>query len=167
MAMTASERKRKQLEREAEARRRMEDSSYPYLRTPFYEFLEEDPNWSSVVMNFDIMGMPAPDFADDRHPQSYTDQIDADTYTGFAGSIGRAEIMIEQLLDAASQLSSIVNRYKIAEIQARLNELELEDPSDPTKRRTIMDAAVHLTRLKEHLDKSVRRSLKEWSLKGL
>jgi hypothetical protein len=167
MAMTALERKQKQLEREAAERRRTEDASYLFLKTPFFKYLENDPNWSSVEMNFDTMGLPAPDYTDDTGPASYSDQIEADVYTGFAGSIGRAEIMVEQLLDAASELASIINRYKISEIQARLTELELEDTSDPAKRRAIMDTAVRLDKLKEHLERSVRRSLREWSLKGL
>lgn len=167
MAMTALERKQKQLEREAAERRRMEDASYPFLRTPFFQHLENDANWSGVEMNFDIMGLPAPEYADDRGPTSHSDQIEADTYTGFAGSIGRAEIMVEQLLDAASELASIINRYKLSEIQDRLTELEQEDSSDPVRRKAIMDTAVRLNKLREHLEKSVRRSLKEWSLKGL
>ncbi|MGN6487317.1 MAG: hypothetical protein ACTHLT_05795 [Devosia sp.] len=168
MAKTALERKRKQLEREARERRQMPDASYPYLRTPFFKHLENNSNWMNVELNFDLMGMPAPTFDDDRGPSSQSGQVDEDqVYAGYSGSIGRAEVMIGQLLDAAAELASIVNRYKLRELEARANELKQLDFADPEKRQLAMDEAVRLSQLQAHLEKNVRRTLPEWSLKGV
>jgi len=167
-AKTALERKQKQLAREAEERRQMPDASYPFLRTPFFVYLENDPNWTNVEQNFDLMGLPAPVFDNDKGPSSQSGQVDEDdVYAGFAGSIGRAEIMIDQLLDAATELASIVNRYKLRELEARASELKELNFADAEQRQTALDQAVRLSRLRDHLEKRVRRTLPEWSLKGV
>src|SRR5689334_23203025 len=124
MAMTPLERKRKQLEREEQERKSMPDASYPFLKTPFFKYLDSDANWSNVEMNFDLMGLPTPVFADDSGPKSQSGEFDEpEVFAGYAGSVGRAEIMIEQLLDAATELATIVNRYKLLEIAARGKDL--------------------------------------------
>lgn len=167
MAMTPLERKRKQLEREEQERKSMPDSSYPFLRTPFFKYLDADPNWSNVEMNFDLMGLPAPVFVDDSGPKSQSGEFDeAEVYAGYAGSVGRAEVMIDQLLDAASELASIVNRYKLQELATRSKDLENSDFGEPERRKATLDEAVRLSQLRERLEKRVRRTLPEWSLKG-
>lgn len=166
-AKTALERKQAQLAREAEERRQMPDASYPFLHTPFFEYLENDPNWTNVEQNFDLMGLPAPVFDDDTGPSSQSGQFDEeDVYAGYAGSIGRAEVMVGQLLDAAAELASIINRYKLREIEARTAELKQSALGDPAQREDAIDQAVRLSRLRDHLEKRVRRTLPEWSLKG-
>ena len=167
MAMTPLERKRRQLEREEQERKRMPDASYPYLHMPFFEYVENDPNWSNVELNFDLMGIPAPVFDNDDGPSSQSGQVDEDeVYAGYSGSIGRAEVMIGQLLDAATELASIVNRYKLREIEARVREVEQIDLTDPEERKAALSEVVRLSQLRERLEKKVRRTLPEWSLKG-
>lgn len=166
MAMTPLERKQNQLKREEAERKKLEDATYPYLQTPFFEYLYDDANWSSVEMNFDLMGLPPPQFDDDSGPASHSDQIDPESYRGYAGSIGRAEVMVDQLLDAAAELASIINKYKVEEIDARIAELERADLADQASRSAALADVVRLTRLRERLSKRTRRTLEEWSIKG-
>jgi len=89
MALTAKERKQKQLEREHEQLRKLPDSTYEFLDTPFYPFTEESPNWSNIDLLFDLMGLEPPMFEDDRGPEAFasdvcfsTDEDREDTFRG-------------------------------------------------------------------------------------
>lgn len=174
MALTAKERKQKQLEREQEQLRVQPDSTYEFLDTPFHQFVEESPNWSSIDLLFDLMGLEPPTFEDDRGPDAFaaddcfsTDEDRNDTFRGYAGSIGRAELMVDFLQDAAIELASEINRYKKRALKARRAEIEAADLSDPEKRREALDAITRISRIEEVLDKNVRRTLTQWKVKGI
>lgn len=174
MALTAKQRKQKQLAREQEELRMQPDSTYEFLKTPFHEFAEEDPNWNSVTLSFELMGMEAPLFEDDRGPEAFapdfcfsTDEDRNDAFRGYAGSVGRAEVMVDSLLDAAIELAGVIQSYKRKALLASRNEIEIADLSDPIKRREALDANTRISRIEEVLDKNVRRTLPQWKVKGL
>jgi hypothetical protein len=174
MAMSAKERKQKQLKREQEGLRLLPDSTYPYLATPFYQHLEMDPNWSSVTLAFDLLGIEPPDFKDDRGPEAFarqecfaTDEDRTEAFNGSSGSIGRAEVIVGVLLDAASELASIINKFKLQELKQRLDEVEGTDFSDPALRKEALEAVVHIGKIKDELSKNVRKTLPLWQVKGV
>ena len=174
MALTAKQRKQNQLAREQEEMRVQPDSTYEFLKTPFHEFAEEDPNWTSVTLSFELMGMEAPVFEDDRGPEAFatdlcfaTDEDRDDSFRGYAGSIGRAEVMVDCLLDAAIELAGVIRSYKKKALLIRRNEIENADLSDPNKRREALDANTRISRIEEVLDKNVRRTLPQWKVKGV
>ncbi|PQO24829.1 hypothetical protein C2I36_00425 [Rhodobacteraceae bacterium WD3A24] len=174
MALSARDRKRRQLEREAEEKKRLPDSTYPYLGTSFHEYLSDDPQWNDVEFLIALTGMEPPVFEDDRGPKEFADEecfadeesLD-EAFKGSEGSIGRAECMVGFLLDASIELARIINTYKKQELQKRLDEINARDLSDPEERRRTLDEAVHIARLQEELDKNVRRTIPQWSLKGV
>lgn len=174
MAMSAAERKRRQLERERQALLAVSDSTYPYLTTPFFKHLENDPNWTGVEDAFQLMGYEAPLFEDDRGPEDFAnddafaseeDRLEA--FKGSEKSIGRAEVMVDLLHSAAVELSGIIKNYKKRELQRRLKELETVEMTGPEERKTALQQAAHITRILEELDKNQRITLARYRVKGI
>ena len=131
MALTAKERKQKQLAREQEELRKLPDSTYDFLETPFYVAAEDNPNWSNVSLSFELMGLEPPEFEDDRGPADFahehcfaTDEDRADAFEGYCGSIGRAEAMVDFLLDASIELASVINTYKKQALRDHRQQIE-------------------------------------------
>ena len=172
MAMTAAERKRKQVERERAEQRRTPDSSYPYLKTPFYRWAP-GTDWDGAAHDINAAGMDMPVLTNDAGPKSVDGTVeqgataDWHPFAGYAGSIGQAESMVDYLLDALSQMTVAINTYKIEEISERIAELDQSDLSDPDARKQALTDIVRLTKMKEHLGKSVRVSLPQWKIKGI
>ncbi|SDY95098.1 hypothetical protein SAMN05444340_1435 [Citreimonas salinaria] len=88
-------------------------------------------------------------------------------FQGSRGSIGRAENMVDNLLDAAVDLASIVNRFKKDELQARLDEIENSDLADAESRKAAMDKVAHISAVLADLEKNVRWTLPKWRVKGI
>ena len=174
MVKTATERTRAFRARKRAASDEAPDATLPYQQSSFAEFYGE--NLTDVQIPLDIAGIQAPDFSEfDANPKSATgaiEQIDIEggepgaTYAGAKGAIGRAEIMVAAWLDAASELASIINRYKTQEIDRAIRELEHADLSDPSEKKRALSEIVRLSRIRDRLGKKVRRVLSEWKVKG-
>ncbi len=172
MALSAKERKQKQLEKERQELARKTDATYPFINTPFFQHLERDGNWSSVELCFELLGMDPPVFEDDRGPADFaaeecfsTDEERIEAFQCSEKSIGRAEVMVDMMLDAATELSSIINQFKQDELQNRREELEKSDLSEPNRRSEALEAAADIARLQEALRKNVRRTFPAWRIK--
>lgn len=174
MALSAKERKQAQIERERALLAKKPDATYPYLRVPFFERLDADANWSSVEMCFDLLGIDPPIFEDDRGPEDFandacfsTDEDKVDAFQSSKGSVGRAEVMVDLLLDVAIELSGIINNYKREELRERREELAGADLSDPDARVKALETAAEIAKLEELLQKNVRRTFPVWRVKHL
>ncbi len=140
------------------------------FRTPFFEVLQDDPNFSSVQMALELAGIEAPSFDDDQGPtalaiEGVLDGVD-DPFPVAENSLGRAETMVGCFLDAAVELAGIVNSYKQREIAARLAEIEAHDMTDPETRKAAMAEIVRLTKISDQLKKQVRWTLPQWKVEG-
>lgn len=172
MAMTAAERKRKQVERERYQLRMMPDSTYPFLRTPFYRWAP-GTDWDAAEHDINAAGMNMPVLENDDGPKSFDGEPEAGAseewhpFWGYEGSIGQAESMVDYLLDALSQMTVAINIYKMEELSDRIAELEQADLSDPGAKKQALADIVRLVKMKEHLSKSVRVSLPQWKVKGI
>lgn len=173
MALTAKERKQRQLARDHQARRQLPDSTYPFLSQPYHVWVQDDPNDSEFLIPWELMGLEAPTFEDDRGPAEYSthefyDQEDHDELFGsFKGSVGRAELMAELLIEAGQALARSVNAYKRQELQKRFADLEAEDLSDPERRKAALAEGARITRLLDELKKNVRSTVPQWIVKGI
>lgn len=174
MAMSARERKQKQLEREQEQLKQLDDSTYPFLQVPFFEWVQEDPNWSSVTLELELAGIQPPSFEDDGGPEVYAsedalppDSDPAKTFPGAKGSIGRAEEMVDRFLTAAIEMAGMINRYKRYQLEQKRNELESSDLSDPETRKNAFETIGKITKIEEELGKNIRRTLPQWKVKGI
>ena len=172
MAKTALERKRESLERKRQAAERLPDATAAFRTISFSEYYSEHD--IEVMFNFDVAGLPPLEFEnDDEDPRSYSGEIEAGddpehgTYDGYHGAIGRAEITVISLMQAAEALARLINNYKRDLIKAEQERLNgLADEADADRRREILAQMVKLDRLRERLDKNVRWTVPEWKLKG-
>ncbi|UMA64398.1 hypothetical protein LVO79_15500 [Roseivivax marinus] len=174
MAMSARERKQAQREAERIEMSRLPDSTYDYLRQPFHQWINDDPNFSSVELPLELAGFEPPVFDDDEGPASYANEtaLDPDlspeeTFPGYSGSIGRAEVMVDCLLDAALELAQIINRYKLDELSARRREIERSDLPDAATRKLAFDEMARIAKIEAELSKNIRRTIPQWKVKGV
>lgn len=145
------------------------------FKTPFFEFFPvEQQLGSQYVQSPELGGFEVPLFEDDGGPEVSTldDLSNPLEPSGFSNpfgdskgsSLGKAEIVIAMLLDAASDLAATVNDYKRSEISARIAEIEASDLSDPEVRRQAFDKVAALKRMLEELDKDTRWPLRVWKV---
>lgn len=177
MAKTALERKRDQLDREAKRLRLLMESSYPFLKQPFFQWLNENSGreWDAGDLHRDASQITFPTFEDDSGPHSVDGEVEqigkdnpeADPYAGYAGSIGRAERLVDDLLSLANIYASTINTYKKEELAARINEIEDADLSDPDTKKKALADIVRLRKMLERLDKVSRISIPEYKVKGI
>lgn len=178
MAMTAQQRKRKQLDRQREHERLQPDSTYPFLQEPFFEWLkrtEGHGDWDSVMFHLDASRITIPEFDDDTGPSSaggevelhWQDNPEESHYAGFEGSIGRAECLVDDLLSAASNLAIVINSYKREKLKARILEIEQADLSDPAAKKNALADIVRLQKILDQLDTRVRWTFSQWKVKGI
>lgn len=171
MALTPAEKQRayreRQKQKKEESFRKGDPTSFTYS-APFHEFYGDYVRETDFDLALSLAGIPAPEFEDDRGPEEFvlngaTDGV-ADPFGGVQGAIGRAEVMIGCLIDAAAALAELVNEYKQQEIKARLAELE---SSNTTARATAMSEAVKLNKMLDLLDKRVRKDFPQWKVTGV
>lgn len=167
MAKTSTERMREKKERDEKERRELEDSTYPYLRRPFSDWVNQDWAYAEFLTPFDLIGSKPPLFDDERGPHecmSLGASEDEDPFPGAKGAVGRAEVIVDYMLDAIWALSDALNRYKREEIEAQLAELET---SDETDKATAIKEAVRLNKMLDQLNKRVRRDFPQWKVTGV
>lgn len=172
MPLNAAERKRRQMEREKAALKALSDSTYPYLATPFFKWVKGS-DWEAAEHDINAAGMCMPVLDDHSGPRSFDGEVergatpDWHPYTGYEGSIGRAESMVDYMIQALSQMTAAINTYKSEQIDARIAELESADLSTPEAKKQALADIVRLTKMREHLAKSVRVSFPQWTVKGI
>jgi len=168
MAKSAAERKR--ISR-AKAKREGIISAKPdndTFRTPFFEFFNQrTEGFSDWAMYFDMAGLEAPEIEDDSDPKSLLGNLEQyDPYRGYNRSIGRAEIMLAALLDAAGELARIINDYKRKEVADRMREIEESNLSDADTRKKAFSEMMRFQKMLDQLDKQVRWSFPQWKVIG-
>lgn len=174
MVKSSTERMREKKERERKEQLVAVESTNPYLRKLFSDLWNEDIlRFSDFNMYLELAGIEPPTYEDERNPGDETKNADAigvelygveNIYGNRKGAIGRAEVTIGSLIDAATELATIVNQHKREEIQARLEELESSTEMD---RAEAMKEAVRLTKMLDQLNKQVRRSFPQWEITGV
>jgi hypothetical protein len=172
MALSNQEKQRRYRERQREKRlaeMKAADQSFAdnVNRTPFFQTYNDHGESGTLHIAFDAMGMATPEFSDDSGPKSYEgileDRDDGDDpYGGARGSLGRAEIMISCLLDAAITLAIMVQSHKLEEIEARIKDAERDLVRDPGSASKIATQLAALARMREDLQTTTRWSLPNW-----
>lgn len=171
MALSATERKRRQLERDREALRKLPESTYPFLSEPYHKWVKDTDDTSDFDVPWELMGFEPPTFDDDQGAASYSvhpfgNKEDMDEiFDGYDGSVGRAEFMVLQLICAAQALSISVNSYKRKQLEKRLAALETEDLTDPDRRKAAFAESALIARLQDELQKNVRYTFPQWIVK--
>lgn len=173
MALSAAERKRLQVERERQRARQQADLVYDLPRPSLGTWLDASygkGELQHLAICYDGMNREAPDFSVDTDPVSTTGGfVYPTTESGapsYRGALGRAELEVELLLEAARTLATMLNGYKRAVISQRIAAIEAEDLQDPEVRRQRLAEIVQLNKALERLDRSVRTDVPQWQLRG-
>lgn len=178
MALSNAEKVRRY--RERQKAKKQEDLKQPtppseVFRKPFFEFFPVDEQTGSAYMqSLELAGVEPLFFEDDSGPESSTlddlrDDFEDDGFSNPFGdhkgsSLGKAEVLIGCLLDAAADLAEWVGDYKKAEIKARIAEIEDSDLPDAEARRAAFARVAELNRLLEDLGKTIRWPLPQWKV---
>ena len=151
----------------------MEDSTYPFLKEPFFKWLERTEgrgDWSAAELDLNLASFDMPVFEDDGGPRPFDDTFGENIdeyYQGYKASIGRAEAMVDHLIGAASCMALVINHYKQDELNARKDELENADLAEPEERKRAFKEVVRIEKMLDRLSKTRRITFHEWSLKGV
>lgn len=173
MALTPPERKRRQVERARDHAKRQLDLTYDLPRTPFGEWIQEHCDGDELLhlgICFDGMNRQPPDFSDDHDPVSETGYFkfpttDAGT-PSYLGSLGRAEIEVDLLIEAAKTLATMINAYKRSVIKGRISHIEQHELAKPETRAAALSEGFELSKALERLEKTVRAEVPQWQLRG-
>lgn len=145
------------------------------FRKPFFEFFPVDEQLGAAyTQSLELAGIEPVMFNDDSGPETTTlddlgDPFEDDGVSNPFGdlkgsSLGRAEVLIGCLLDAATDLAGWVSDYKKSEIKARIAEIEASDLPDAEARRAAFARVAELNRLLDELDKSIRWTMPQWKV---
>lgn len=158
MAKSALERKQEQLRRKREQLEAAPEISRPYAKEKqFFEYAQDHTAWDGVRMALDTAGFQF-DLEDDSNPESATGYIeDPDLFSSHPGSLGKAEIIVTCLLDAAADLALVINDYKKEKIEKAISDLRESTPKSDEERKAQFDQMVLLTKIREQLDRKFRR----------
>lgn len=173
MALSNAEKVRRYRERQKakkEAELKQPTARSEVFKTPFFEFFPVDEQTGSqYVQSLELGGIAPLLFEDDTGPEVSTlDELDEDDEfanpfgESRGSSLGKAEVVVACLLDAASDLAAWINDYKKAEIKARISEIENADLPDADSRREAFAKVAELTNMLAELDKTVRWQLPIW-----
>lgn len=170
MALTPAEKQRKYRERLRKQEAKQSNALASVYQSPFHEFFDHQGYDLDFELALALAGIVPPEFDDDRGPEAFvlngaTDDLD-DPFNGATGALGRAEVMIGCLTDAAVALASLVNAYKRQEIKARLAEIEASDLSEPDVKKAALQQAARLQKMLDQLDKQVRWTFPQWKVTG-
>lgn len=170
MALSPAERQRRRRERKKAEEARARDETVDIAKTTFAEFMT-DSCWDAINFDLGLCGLRIEPFTDETSAKEVAAEFDEwgageGYYDAYVGSAGRAEMLVECLISAASQLAHQLKTYKLAEINAAITRLENLDLSDPaTKKRALADI-VRLNKMRDRLNKEVRRPFPQWQVKG-
>lgn len=163
MALTAAERQQRRRQNLKEARKTAPDISAQFLSSSFSQFLEQEGlGLSFIGETLDSVGL------DTNTP------LDADVDAGWRedwgtpnrGSLGRAERMVDGLIDIARTLAELINEFKVREIDAAIAKLESAKPTSKAAHKQALDDAVRLHAIRASLSKQVRHAFHQHTVKG-
>lgn len=163
MALSPAEKQRRYRERQ-KSRETSASRVVDAYRAPFFERF--DDFWLDFDLPLALAGISAPQFNDDSGPEAHvlndaTAGVE-DPFNGATKSLGRAEVMIGCLLEAARALARAVNEHKLSEIERRLEEIEAADFANTAEKKAALADAARLTKMREDLRRQVRFTLPAW-----
>jgi len=172
MAMSDLERQRRQLERERELAKQQLDIVQRIPRRTFQDFLDNDEGVDTAHLGlcYDGMNRLPPDLDNDHDPVSLTGDFEfLKTESGdpvYSGALGRAELEVELLIEAALTLADIISKYKKKMIKERIADLEANAIPKDDQRAVALKEIIDLSKALERLNKTVRHSFPTWEVRG-
>ena len=170
MALSPAEKQRRYRERKKVADKAAPDAAGDLYKQTFSAFMAEG-DWSEIEFNLANCGFEFEPFSDETSGKENAARHDESGahdgfYDQFEGSVGRAELMIGSLIDAAMSLAVNVNNYKRKEIIDQIHKIETADLSDAATRKQALDDIVRLKKMQDQLEKRVRMDFPQWKITG-
>lgn len=123
-------RERQRQEKKAKAIRPTEDDLKPFLKTPFHQFLKERSPNIMLYENLHWVGVEVTGNLKSNHPQ-FERAADWPEWAGVdPDSLNVASAMVGIFLDAAKELATLLNEYKLKEIDRAM---ETASPADKVR----------------------------------
>lgn len=171
MALSNAEKVRAYRERQKAKReddRKRSEASHWYVKGDFQSFLNEHPDWSEFELPLDLMGLNPPHFRDGTPTTATGLEIDPEDphHAALFKGMGRADVIVGLLLEAATVLARRVNEFKLKEIGERIQEIEAWEWTDPAAKKQALNDMVRLTKMRDQLSKQVRINLPQWKVTG-
>ncbi|WP_223476551.1 hypothetical protein [Oricola indica] len=114
-------RERQRLKKEARSARPSEDDLKPFLKTPFSEFLKERSSNTMFHENLHWVGVEVEGDLESDHP-SFEMAAEWPEWAGVdPNSLNVATGMVGVFIDAAKELSTLINTYKLQEIDRAMS----------------------------------------------
>ncbi len=173
MRKTAAEYQKEYRARKKAAKNSAPDISRGFVQRPISDFRSNlfSPGLDrfEFIENFVPFGLQFPEgFFDEKHTYDVDDLVGAELRFSGRPLLERLEGLAGAFLDAAMELHQTINEFKLAEIDARISEIENADLSEPEARAKALRDIVALQEVKSQLDgKSFRRSFAEIAVKDL
>lgn len=173
MAISNAEAQRRWRQRQKEKRakefKQAEDLHW-YVKGDFENFLcTEDRNGGDYPIALEMLGFEYQPFTDGSMPYEIPDyQLDPENPAekGFFTGIGRAEVSVVWLIEAAKALSASLNAFKLKEIDSRIKEIEAAELTDTAAKKQALKDIVRLNKMRDQLTKQVRITLPQWKVTG-
>ena len=151
--------KREQRKRERDRIKSLRDAALPDLREPFFEYFQRNVS-ANLDWYEDVIGDEWFVFDDDSGIKPLTsDALSEEDLSNASTSLGKAELLIGHFIDISTELARLVSDYKRAEIDARIAEVEEQDPQN-------VDEIMRLKKLRYQLSKQVRWAFPQWKATG-
>lgn len=174
MTLTPAEKQRRYRERKKMQRKANLGLPGPadrsVFRKPFHEFFDDDYRNMEASFVLALAGMEMPYLQDDSGPEAHViggagsnfeEPLSSET-----GAIGRMDVIIGSLIEAAVVLADALSAYKKSEIADRIKEIENSDFDDPDGKAHALKEIVRLNTMLEQLDKQVRWTFPQWKTEG-
>lgn len=174
MALSNAEKVRryreKQKAKKQEAMKRPTPRSDTFKK-PFFEFYPVDEQVSSLYcQSLELAGIEPLLFKNDDGPESATlddfsndpDQLDTVFGELKGNSLGKAEVIIGCLFDAAIDLAGRVQDYKKREITARITEIESSATGNQAELRETFEQVAALKEMLEKMNRTIRIAVPVW-----
>ncbi|GEM_PF-3250010 len=169
MRKTAAEYQREYRERKRKAKMAAPDLAMEFVKRPLSETRPSDGDDPYSFVEYLVpVGLQFPDgFFDERASYDVDSLVGAESSMSGRPLLDRMEALAGIFLDAATELYSTINEFKLGEIDARIAEIEQADLSDPEAKAKALQDIVTLQGIRASLaGKTFRRSFAEISVKG-
>ncbi|MGV8856213.1 MAG: hypothetical protein ACOH2L_16390 [Devosia sp.] len=164
MAKSATERTREFRERKKAALENAPDLTLEFMRRPFSEFLDDRAGETDFEASFDFIGIELKGSLFDEVQNFETEGHFDEPFSG--NSLDRMTGVAGIMMDSAREFYSLISRYKLEEIDARIAEIEKADLDDLVVKKKALADIVTLTHMRAQLKKEFRRSFPEINVKG-
>lgn len=166
MAMTPAEKQNRYRQRLKEKQKKAPDLSASFPASRYADYLRRDGDaqqaLSFINETLDSVGL--------HFSVSLEEDVDPNWReewgTQHRGALGRAERLVDSLIDSAKALAEVINNFKVRETATALAKLESRSASSPVAARKMRADAVRLNSIRNRLGKQQRHSFFPTTVKG-